>query len=111
MSVTFNKAWAGLSLHHSGFDTSPYTSLRFAIRPGGQSLSAISVSLSNSSGQPIKAVDPQGYATAAGNGWYTVSIPLTVLQAANTTITRVQLQEDTGQAQPTFYLDDLGFAS
>lgn len=109
MSVTYNRAWAGLSLHHPGFDTTPYAALKFAIRPGGQPLTAISVALYDASDRPIQEVDPQGYASPAADGWYLVSIPLSVLQGERRTITRVQLQEDTGQSQPTFYLDELRF--
>jgi hypothetical protein len=110
MSVTFNAAWAGLLLHTSSdFDTSPYSALSFAIRPGGQLLSEIAVSLYDASGALINQVDPQPYAASAGDGWHRVTIPLADLGAANTIITRVQLQEDSGRAQPTFHLDDLGF--
>jgi peptidoglycan/xylan/chitin deacetylase (PgdA/CDA1 family) len=43
------------------------------------------------------------------NGWYRVDIPLTALEGANTTITQLHLQDTTGAAQPTFYVDNLGF--
>jgi hypothetical protein len=38
-----------------------------------------------------------------------VAIPLTDLGATKTTITRIQLQENTGRNQPTRYLDNIGF--
>lgn len=38
LGVTFNSAWAGMSFHNSGFDTTPFTHLHFAIHPGGQPL-------------------------------------------------------------------------
>jgi hypothetical protein len=110
MSVTFNAAWAGLNLRTAGFNTAGYTSLRFAIRPGGQPLSAMSVTLNNAdSGGALGSANPASYAVAASGGWYLVTIPLSALGAANTTITRVMIQDLTGAPQPVFYLDEIGF--
>src|SRR5690606_27951111 len=107
---TYTSAWAGLSLHTPGFTTAPYTWLEFAIRTSQSSLPDIRVALYDSGGRLIKQVDPRPYANEVGGGWHKVSIPLSVLGAANTTVTRVQLQEDSGRAQKTFYLDNIRFA-
>jgi hypothetical protein len=110
MAVNFAAPWAGLSLHNEGFNTSPYTHLRFYINAGGgPHLPVISVSLYDTSSRLIKQVNPQKYTAGGGNGWFLVSIPLEDLGGADTTITRVQLQEFAGRDQPTFYLDNLGF--
>ena len=109
LSVKYNAAWAGLSLHNSGFNTAGFTHLKFAILPSGSTLPNIDVALYNTADVPIKYVKLSAYATAAGGGWYTVSIPLADLGGANTTITRVELEEGAGAAQPIFHIDDLKF--
>lgn len=109
LGVTYNAAWAGLSLRTAGFDTSPYSSLAFAIRTGGQPLSAIESSLYNSAGAMLNRVNIASHAVPAADGWHQVTIPLSVLMGENTTITRVQLQDATGNPQPTFYVDNLQF--
>lgn len=110
MAVTFNTAWAGLSLHTSAFDTSPYTAVQFLVYPGSASLYGIAVSVYDAADNYITGVSAQPYATSVGNGWYRVTVPLADLRGANMTITRVQLQEDLGGPQPTLYVDNLRFA-
>ena len=109
MSVTYSRAWAGLSLHTAGFATSGYGQLHFALRPNGTALPAVQVSLYDATGKLIRPVSLAAYAKADPSGWYVVDIPLTDLGAANMTITRVQLQEGSGTAQPTYYVDDMRF--
>jgi len=109
MAVTYTSGWAGLSLHTAALDTAPYSQLKFALHPNGESLPNIQVSLYDTADQAIKQVTLSAYASAAANGWYSISIPLADLGADKTTITRVQLQEASGKAQPTFHLDDLRF--
>jgi hypothetical protein len=111
MAVTYNSAWAGLSLHHSGFSTSPYTHLRFAIHLGGRPVSSVVVSLYNASDSPFNDIDPTSYATSAGGGWMQVAIPLSALGASSTTVTRVTIQDNTGGPQPTFHIDNLAFTN
>jgi hypothetical protein len=111
MAVTYNSAWAGLSLHTSSFDTSPYSRLEFAILPAGSTLPQLAVSLSDSADEPIRYVGISSYATSAGGGWFRVSIPLADLGGVSRTVTRVTIGEDAGSAQPTFYVDELEFSS
>jgi len=111
IAVTYESAWAGLSLHTSGFDTSGYSNLEFFLFPNGKPLPDIDVSLYDSSDDLIKQLTMQPYASSVDNGWYEVSIPLADLAGTNRTIERVQLQDRSGSAKPTFYLDDLTFVS
>ena len=110
MAVTYNSGWVGLSLHNAGFNTSTYTHLQFYIFPAGMSVPNVKAILYNSSG-PIKNVSIQTYSTSLGTGWYRITIPLADLGGANTTITRITLQEYSGSSQPTFYIDSLGFVN
>jgi peptidoglycan/xylan/chitin deacetylase (PgdA/CDA1 family) len=111
MAVTYNAAWAGLSFYNPGLNTSPYTHLQFAMYLGGRPPSSVSVGLSNTSGAMIKPVNPASYVSSSSGGWTQISIPLWALGATNTTITRVTLQENTGGAQATLYIDNLVFVT
>jgi hypothetical protein len=109
MSVTYNRAWAGLSLRSAaGVATSEYSHLRFYINPAGSSVPDVNASL-YSSGGLIKQVDIRSYDSSNGNGWFTVSIPLADLGASNTRVYRVQLQDGSGRSQATFNIDSLSF--
>jgi hypothetical protein len=107
MAVTYTQASSGLSLHHDGFNTTGYTHLKFVINPSGSPVPAIYASLYDSTDKPIKQVRIGPYSTA---GWHQVSIPLADLmdlKDSNRTIVRVQLQNVSRAAQPTFHIDDL----
>jgi hypothetical protein len=67
------------------------------------------VALYDSGGSRLRNVDPAAYASAAGDGWYTVAIPLSALDGVDRTVTRVSFQEWTGSAQPSFHLDEVRF--
>ncbi|MBI4317739.1 MAG: hypothetical protein HY675_04555, partial [Chloroflexi bacterium] len=47
--------------------------------------------------------------SVAANQWRLVDVPLSALGAQNTTITRLMLQDISGVAQPTVYIDDVEF--
>jgi hypothetical protein len=113
MAVTYNQASAGLSLHHDGFNTTGYTHLKFVINLSGSPVPAIDASLYDSTDKPIKQVriGPGPYITTSSKpDWHQVSIPLADLmdlKDSNRTIVRVQLQNASGPARPTFHIDDL----
>jgi hypothetical protein len=109
MAVTYNQAWAGLSLHHHGFNTTAYTHLKFVINPSSSNpVPAIDASLYDSTDKLIKRVRIGPYSTTSSKaGWYQVSIPLADLDGSNRTIVRVQLQDASEAAQPAFHIDDL----
>ena len=56
LAATYTGAWAGLALQSSGFNTSGYNRLRFAIRPGG-SLPDITVALHDSGGTRLRVMN------------------------------------------------------
>jgi len=109
LAVTFNRAWAALSLHTGGFSTGAYNSLQFAVRSSNGGIPKVNVGLYDSNGQVTRQVDMGQYDSAISNGWYWVTIPLSDLGGSNRTITRVQLQEAAGGSQSTFYVDQLQF--
>ncbi len=111
LGITYDAAWAGMSLYSPGFNTAPYTALEFSLRSSGAALPRLYVSLYNSSGQIIQQVDPSPYAAPAVDGWRRVSIPLSALGGAGTTVTRLQMQDNSGSPQPAFYLDAVRFTA
>jgi len=96
-------AWAAFYAHSNPIDTSAYTSLRFWINggaTGGQLLQV--VGSRNGSGQA-------GYALSAlTSGWQQITIPLASLGVANATdFDGFTIQDRSGTAQATFYVDDI----
>ncbi len=99
--------WAALSLHHDPIDTHGYASLTFWINGGaigGQSLKVFA--LLSDAPQTAFNLGP-----LPANTWQKIVIPLAALGADNRTdLTGLWIQDATGTAQPTFYLDDVVLA-
>ncbi len=108
IGVTITNAWGALSLEHTGFDSSAYTNLTFWINggaSGGQQLQ-IYAELISGGGQP--AGKPINLPTLAANTWQQMTFSLTTLGVANQPdFTRFSIQDRSGSAQPTFYVDDI----
>ena len=100
-------AWAALSLHHDPIDTHGYGNLTFWINGGpigGQTLKVFG--LLSDAAQTGVTVGP-----LPANTWKKIVIPLTALGVDNrTNLTGIWMQESTGVAQPTFYVDDMTIA-
>ena len=98
MAVTYNIAWAGLYLHANALDLGGYDTLRFWLHGGTTGGQEISVSLNqNSTSFEVNAI--------AGI-WQEVEIPLSAL-GNPTTVSDLIFQENNGDSQPTFYLDEI----
>jgi hypothetical protein len=109
IAVTYG-AWQGLYLDHPGVATAGFTKLSFFIHggsAGGQKLNVFVTRAGDASGAHGTAV---AVPAPAANAWKEVQIPLSSLQAANTTITGITWQDSTGGAQPTLYIDDIALA-
>ncbi|MBE2197380.1 MAG: cellulase family glycosylhydrolase [Anaerolinea sp.] len=102
-AVTFNAPWAGFSLRADApLDPSPYSHLSFWIygAVGGGELQLYT--------QPTDAGAPgPAYTfTPPAATWSEITVPLTTL-GSPAAIARINIQDSTGAAQPTFYLDDI----
>lgn len=109
LSVTFDKAWAALSLHTSQPHLiQDYSELRFWIHSGTQSGQVIDILLIDENGNEA----PQRYKIISlpGGGWHEYHVPLTSFGSANA-ITGFYWHDNSGQPQPTFYLDDITLVS
>lgn len=108
LSVTYTQGWAGLSLRApSPIDVSGYSTITFAIHGGttGTRNLQFFIQRSDDGGESdLFAID------ASAGSWQTVMIPLTTLGSPKT-IARINLQDRSGNVQPTFYIDNLRLVS
>jgi hypothetical protein len=107
IGATITSSYGALSvLHFSGISSSPpYTSVVFWIHGGA-------------SGSGVRQLQVLVWANASPSGeppfqinvlpdqWTQVVVPLSAV-GSPTTITRISIQDTTGKAQPTFYVDEL----
>ncbi len=103
IAVTMTGSYAGFSLHHNDFDSSPYATLSFWIHGGtsGGQLLKIYAELSGAA-QPVTNLPP------LTTTWQQFNIPLAALGVTNQpNFSRFWLQDRTGTILPTFYLDDI----
>jgi alpha-N-arabinofuranosidase len=96
--------WTALSLQHDPIDSTGYGNVTFWINggpTGGQILNVIGTLSHNA--QSGVVIGP-----LAANTWQQVTVPLASMGVANSTsFTGFWIQEWTGNAQPTFYVDDV----
>ncbi len=102
IAVTYTGAWGGLYLHANSVDLSGYDTLRFWLHGG------------SAGGQQIYVVidfnDEGHQVTATAGTWQLVEISLSDL-GSPTTVTDLVWQDNSGGAQPTFYLDEVSFVN
>ncbi|HEX6368748.1 MAG TPA: glycosyl hydrolase family 18 protein [Longimicrobium sp.] len=109
IATTYTAAWGGIYLRHStGASRTGLTKLEFWVHGGTAGGQDISVQIGDAAGwfQQEVAVDSyiQNGAVAAGT-WRKVSIPLDSLGANANPIARIEIQDESGGTQPTFYVD------
>jgi len=104
LAVTFQAAWAALSLHSDKpIDGKRYDLLRFQIHGGTQGNQKIRVALADAGGTfQSKGLD----IVAVADRWQLVEVKLSTLGNL-AQISGIAWQETTGATQPTFYLKDI----
>jgi hypothetical protein len=108
IGVTLTAGWGAFSLHHNDMDSSPYTSITFWINggPTGGERLQLAALLGDVNGGTVSGTMNLG--ALPTNAWQQVTVSLAALGAANQpNLTRFWFQDQTGGAQPVFYLDDL----
>ena len=106
-SVTVRAGYEGFQVCHLGFSTAGYTQLRFWINggtAGGQRLLVYATRVGDTADHLLIK---QVVAQPGANTWREVQIPLAEIEADNRTIRCIVVQDASGAAQPTFFLDDL----
>ena len=109
IAATYTAAWAGIYLRHgSGISPTGVTKLEFYVHggtAGGQDL-RVKVGDPNAWYAPtVKAAAYIAEGSVGANVWRKVSIPLSTLGVTTNPVARLQIQDGTGAAQPTFYID------
>ncbi len=104
LAVAPSQAWAALRFHHAMLDTHDYASLTFWINGGDAGGQVLSVNaLIAGAAQPGFLVGP-----VVANTWQKIVIPLADLGAANIpNLSDIWIQDVSGGAGPTFYVDDV----
>jgi hypothetical protein len=104
ISVTITSAWGAVSFWHAAFDSTPYTNLTFWLHggtTGGQQLK-IYAELNGAAKTNLNLP------TLVANTWQQMTFSLSDLEVANQpNLTRFSIQDRSGGAVPTFYLDDI----
>lgn len=108
IAVTYDQAWAGLSLRAPApIDATQYSTITFWIHGGASGARQLSFSIQQSdSGGSSNAV----MIDAMAGGWQQVQIALSAV-GSPAAIARLNWQERSGAAQPTFYIDDIQLLS
>jgi hypothetical protein len=105
-------AWGALSFWHPPFASQPYYWLEFSIRGSSGKLPQLWAYFYDRSGEVLHKVPVddrryiEGGAVEAGI-WKLVSIPLRDLAASRKALSRVSLQDRSGQGTAEFWIDDL----
>ncbi|HTY87842.1 MAG TPA: glycoside hydrolase family 44 protein [Candidatus Acidoferrum sp.] len=104
VSVTITSGWGALSLWHSAFDSTPYTNLTFVINGGASGGQQLQIYAELSTGaQPAISLP-----TLTANSWQRMNFSLSALGVANQpNFIRFSIQDRSGSASSTFYLDDI----
>ena len=114
ISVSITNAWQGIQIWHSDQDSTPYASINFWLNggaSGGQHLQVYGLldanGSENYSGGPRFTLPP-----LPANSWQLYSVPLSQLGAAGQpNFTGFVIQDSIGEAQPTFYMDDISLVT
>ncbi len=101
LSAKYNAGWAGLYLRSNTAAAAGYDTLRFWIN-GGTGSPLISVSFYNAGNTAVQARTVQ----AVANTWTQFDVSLASF-GASSNLWGVVWQENSGSAQPIFYLDDI----
>ena len=113
ISVTAG-AWAGIQLYHPDMDSTPYASISFWLNggaSGGQKLQMYGLVHLGSTNNFSQSQRYQ-LATLVAGTWQQFTVTLSALGVAGqTNFTGFVIQDSSGAAEPTFYLDDISLVS
>jgi len=104
ISATITSGWSALSLWHSAQDSSAYTNLTFWINGGTSGGQQLQIYAELATGTKPAISLP----TLAANTWQQMNFSLSALGVANqANFIRFSIQDRSGAAEPTFYVDDI----
>ena len=97
--------WAAVYLNHNALSTHGFTTLRLFLFGGTEGGQTLHISALDGEGHPIPNQTAAIVLTA--NHWSRVEVPLASLGVADGPITGFWIQNATGEAAPTFYVDEI----
>jgi hypothetical protein len=109
LMVSFEQPWAGLYLNTGSLTTSDLTFLTFAIHggpTGGQILQVGALDDTNTLTGQVR-LDAYLSTDIPVDDWVFVSIPLSDLNASDTSVQGIIIQGASGAIEPSFYIDDI----
>ncbi len=110
ISVTITNGWQGIQIWHADMDSTPYTNISFWLNggsSGGQKLQVIGLLDAGGSQNQWQSAMYQ-LASLTASTWQQYTIPLSALGVANhANFTGFVIQDRSGAAEPTFYVDDI----
>ncbi len=105
MAVTYNQGSAALYLHSdSPLTVNKYQGLRFWLHGGESGGHEIAVTLVDAEDKPL---DTPFLVTSEANSWTEVEVSFEYL--ASDTLAGILIQEESDEAQSTFFIDDVSF--
>jgi len=110
IGVTITAAWGALYLHHAGMSPAGLSRLEFYIHGGTAGGQQLVVYVEDASGATHPQLPLSSYVaggSVAAGAWRKVSIPLSSLGVTTYALTEIAVMDDTGGAQPTFYVDQV----
>jgi len=104
--------WGALSLWHPAFGSGQYHWLEFYVRGSSSSQPNLSVFFDAENGTklvhvPVNDCRHIAAGTINAGTWKRVRIPLSYLNAPNLSLTRLTIQDKSGQGSALFWIDDL----
>lgn len=106
--------WGAFSLHHPGLDTTPYQWLEFYVHTGKNTQLLVSFSDASDRELPRRIALPDPKYTEDGKPsagrWQRVRIPIAEMAARNTTITRLNIKNNSDQHPPVFFIDEISLS-
>ncbi len=107
ISVKFNRGFAGFVLFLSNMNTSGYDTLIFYVNGGNNSAQSFWIKVSHDGKNFTEGKSSTDYVTIEANKWKEVKVPLNHILDNNHYIVSLLFQENTGNPQNEFFIDEI----
>ncbi|MCR4417106.1 MAG: T9SS type A sorting domain-containing protein [Ignavibacteria bacterium] len=111
ISIKFQNAYSGFVLFLANLNTSGYDSLVFWVNGGNSGGHSFWIKVSTDGKNFLEGKSSTDYVQIEANKWKEVKIPLTHILDSNFYIVSILFQENKGQSQPEFFIDDIYLTS
>jgi hypothetical protein len=111
ISIKYENGYAGFVLFLANLNTSGYDSLVFWINGGSSSGQSFWIKVSTDGKNFSDGKSSTDYIQIEANKWKQVKIPLSHILNGNFYIVSILFQENKGQSQPEFFIDEIYLTS